>query len=152
MSVLERQAERELPKTAKHDEPVKGLRQHLRARLADWPGPSLETIAAVLRVSPRTLQRRRSDAGTTFQRELDCVREELAIELLADASLSVHEVALRVGYAEHGAFERSVPALVGDDAEAISATVGLKTGCRRKSGVESRRSSREAERRSAPGT
>jgi AraC-like DNA-binding protein len=60
--------------------------------------------AAALATSPRTLRRRLTEAGTSYQRLLDEVRSSLAEEMLATGVLDVEDVALRLGYAESSSF------------------------------------------------
>jgi AraC-like DNA-binding protein len=66
--------------------------------------PSAGGVAAALGVSERTLRRRLAAEGVGFQALLDQVRISLAGRLLATGSLSVDEVAERLGYAESASF------------------------------------------------
>jgi AraC-like DNA-binding protein len=66
--------------------------------------PSAGGVAAALGVGERTLRRRLSAEGTSFQALLDQVRSSLSEQLLATGSLSVDEVAVRLGYAESASF------------------------------------------------
>ncbi|MFC7493525.1 MULTISPECIES: AraC family transcriptional regulator [unclassified Nocardioides] len=65
-------------------------------------GAPAASVAAALGVSERTLRRRLAADGTSYQRLLDEVRESLAVELLG--TLSVQDVAVRLGYAEASSF------------------------------------------------
>jgi AraC-like DNA-binding protein len=67
---------------------------------------SLAGTARVLGVSPRTLQRRLAEQGTTFGAIVDAVRRELALEYLA-RPLAVAEIAFLLGYAEPSAFHHA---------------------------------------------
>ncbi len=49
-------------------------------------------------MSSRTLKRRLKMHGTSFQRMLDDTRKRDAIRLLEDRTLSVEEIAHRIGY------------------------------------------------------
>ena len=69
--------------------------------------PTLETVAAQLKLGPRTLQRRLREAGRSFQQVLEEARHELALRHLANQELSVTDVALRLGYADATAFNRA---------------------------------------------
>ena len=62
--------------------------------------PTAAGVAAGLGLSERTLRRRLAEDGTGFRALLDEVRISLAEKLLATGSLSVTEVAHRLGYAE----------------------------------------------------
>lgn len=68
---------------------------------------SLSAIAARLTTSPRTLQRRLTDLGTSWRDEVDHVRRRRAMELLRDTELTVHAVAGRVGYSDARALRRA---------------------------------------------
>ena len=57
--------------------------------------PTLATTAAAVRIPERTLQRRLADEGVTHSALVDDVRRNLALQYLADASVSVTEIAYR---------------------------------------------------------
>lgn len=77
---------------------VAGLR-HGSAKLA--------TIAATLAVTPRTLQRKLADAGTSFQALLDQARYGLARDYLRQPGLSLVDIAFLLGYQEQSAFNHA---------------------------------------------
>jgi AraC-like DNA-binding protein len=82
----------------------------VRRLLIDGMGqeqPSVTTIAREMGVSARTLSRRLVEEGTSFRHTQDEVRHHLAVALLADASVSIAEVAFFLGYAEPAPFHRS---------------------------------------------
>jgi AraC-like DNA-binding protein len=66
--------------------------------------PSASGVAATLALGERTLRRRLAEDGTSFQVLLDEVRVALADALLGAGTLSVDEVAVRLGYAEAASF------------------------------------------------
>lgn len=68
---------------------------------------SIEAIAPILDLSPRTLQRRLKDEGLSFQDVLDGAREQFSKSYLGNASLSVGEIAYLLGYSELRAFDRA---------------------------------------------
>lgn len=85
--------------------------QH-KVRAAIWSKlgsgtPSLQRVAAVMKMPPRTLQRRLATEGTTFQQELDEIRKTMAIATLRDRSVAIGDVAFLLGYSEPSAFYRS---------------------------------------------
>jgi AraC-like DNA-binding protein len=86
------------------------MRQRVRAAiwslLGDGP-PSLEQVAAALRMPTRTLQRRLAAEGTSLHREVQEMRKTMAMAVLRDRSISVADVAFMVGYAEPSTFFRS---------------------------------------------
>ena len=69
--------------------------------------PVIGEVAAKLAVSPRTLQRRLSEEGTSFNSVVDSLRKDMARELLKDADLAVYEVAYLLGYSDPSAFFRA---------------------------------------------
>lgn len=80
----------------------------VRRLLIDGMGQqSVETIGREMGVSVRTLSRRLVEEGTSFRQIQDQVRHDLALALLADASLSIAEIAFFLGYAEPAPFHRS---------------------------------------------
>jgi AraC-like DNA-binding protein len=68
---------------------------------------TLESVASRLAMTPRTLQRRLRDEGTTFRRMLDDYRRELASRYLTNALLTVDEVAYLLGFSESSAFHKA---------------------------------------------
>lgn len=68
---------------------------------------SIETAARRLAMSPRTLQRRLSEEGTSFDTLREEKRKQTAEILLSDRTLSVGEVAFLLGFSEPGAFHRA---------------------------------------------
>ncbi|MGW4487490.1 AraC family transcriptional regulator [Amycolatopsis sp. NPDC004368] len=83
-----------------------GISQLVRERLVRLGGvdAGMDEIARRLTVSPRTLRRRLTEAGTGYRQLLDEVRQALAEEMLDTGALSVEDVALRLGYAEASSF------------------------------------------------
>lgn len=79
-----------------------GLAGQIRDRLLSTPGrlADMEVIASELNISSRTLRRRLEEQGSSFRQLQEEVRQALAEELLAIASLSQEEIAERLGYSE----------------------------------------------------
>ena len=65
---------------------------------------SIDTVAAALNVSRRTLQRRLAAQGGQFQELVQALRMELAEQYIADQHLSLTEIAFLLGYADQGSF------------------------------------------------
>jgi AraC-like DNA-binding protein len=82
------------------------LRRVLSSRLARGH-TEIEAVARDLGMSSRTLQRRLSHHGLSYQQVLDRMRREVAERSIADSSLSIGEVAYLVGYSEPAAFHRA---------------------------------------------
>lgn len=83
-----------------------GVRESVALAVCDGP-PSIETAAARLGWSVRTLQRRLGSHGVVFKRLVDDVRRELALRYLADGKNDLTEIAFLVGYSELSAFDRA---------------------------------------------
>jgi AraC-like DNA-binding protein len=89
------------------DNPWSGrVERALRTSLCDGK-PSLARIARELAVSPRSLQSRLGEEGTTYQQLLDRVRRELATFYLRETQLPLLDLAFLLGYADQSAFNRS---------------------------------------------
>ena len=74
----------------------------------EWSQTSLlAEMAARLGLSVRTLHRRLAEQGQQYQRIVDEVRRSLAIEFLENTSLSVEEIAGRVGFSEASNFRKA---------------------------------------------
>jgi len=68
---------------------------------------SLEEVAAILSVAPRTLQRQLKVRGTSFSRLLEEVRASAARRHLTESQLSLTQLAAILGYSELSAFSRA---------------------------------------------
>ncbi len=85
-----------------------GLPGRVRAALqARSDAPALTVIARELRMSPRTLKRKLADHGTTFSTIRDDMRRQRALLLLDNRTLSIGEIATRLGYSELPNFTRA---------------------------------------------
>ncbi|WP_394841110.1 helix-turn-helix domain-containing protein [Pendulispora brunnea] len=69
--------------------------------------PEMKDVARRIGMSPRTLQRRLQQVGTTFKQEVDGIRQELACEYLAKTARPLKEIALQLGFFEATSFFRS---------------------------------------------
>lgn len=106
VSLLEQHAEHLLAQLPQQDEIVEQVRKAISRALREGE-PVIERISRQLKLSPRTLQRRLQDAGTSYRNELNVVRHELALSYLNDPGLQVVDVAMLLGYSEHSAFTRA---------------------------------------------
>lgn len=69
--------------------------------------PDLPSIATKLNMSERTLKRKLAEQGLSFSTLLDDVRQRDACILLADAGLTVQDIAIRLGYQDRANFSRA---------------------------------------------
>lgn len=75
---------------------------------------SLPLIAQDLNLSQRTLQRKLSDADTSFQQLLDQTRQEMAQDYLRRRDLSLVDIAFLLGYQDQSAFNHAFKEWTGD--------------------------------------
>ena len=68
---------------------------------------SIEDVAAKLGLSRRTLQRKLSEENTTFQKQLNSVRETLAIHYIRNTQMTTNDIAFLLGYQEINSFLRA---------------------------------------------
>lgn len=103
--VLTEQCEREMALITKES----NLADRVRALLADPQGayPSLDSAASRLHVSGRTLKRKLQLLNVTYLQLLDEARTRDSMRFLADQSLSINEVAVRLGYTDPASFTRA---------------------------------------------
>jgi len=73
-------------------------------RLLPQGQATARSVAGALSVSARTLSRRLADEGTTYAEVVDQLRQSLALEYLKDSSVSVSQIAWRLGYATPSSF------------------------------------------------
>jgi AraC-like DNA-binding protein len=81
-------------------------RQAIARHLQDG-SPLRSTIAGDLKMSDHTFQRRLADEGTSFTELVDDTRRELAQHHLADARVTLAEIAYLLGYADQSTFFRA---------------------------------------------
>jgi AraC-like DNA-binding protein len=106
LATLEQQAQRMIADRPTRSDGLAWIREHVRLGLRDGT-PQLQSVAAKMQMSARTLQRRLAAEGTSFQAVLDEVREELARMYMARRDLALGEVAYLLGFSELSAFVRA---------------------------------------------
>jgi AraC-like DNA-binding protein len=90
------------------------LRHCLGSRFADK-----SAVAATLAMHPRTLQRRLTQEGTSFESIRDDVRREAALRYLQDTQYPIAEIAGLVGFSEQSTFTRFCKQRIGATPSAI---------------------------------
>lgn len=76
--------------------------------------PTLSEVGAKLGMGARTLQRRLSDKGYSFQDLVDSSRRELAEQLLKDSEYSLADVAFLTGFSDQSGFTRAFKRWAGE--------------------------------------
>jgi AraC-like DNA-binding protein len=77
------------------------------ARSIQGQRPSVQSLARELGMSARTLQRRLTQDGTSYQQRLDCTRQRLARRMLRSTDLALGEIAYFLGFEEVNSFWRA---------------------------------------------
>jgi AraC-like DNA-binding protein len=126
-ALLFSKADMELPFVAYNAELLAVIAPHLEAELAEQLGhksfseqakailkrlvagqrPGIQDLARELHLSTRTLQRRLTEEGITFQRLLEEARGELARHYLLHSFLELNQIAYLLGYEDVNSFFRA---------------------------------------------
>ncbi len=86
---------------------VAEVRVAIARQLSEGRPSGIAAVSSRLLISRRTLQRRLSELGTTFQQQLDGVRRTTASRLLATTELDAVAIAMLLGFAEPNSFVRA---------------------------------------------
>lgn len=81
--------------------------------------PDMETVAAMLKMTSRTLRRRLESEGTSFLAILDDVRSSLAMEYLKTTKMTTEDVAMLLGFSDTANFRRALKRWTGKAATDI---------------------------------
>lgn len=107
-AVLLRQTEAELARLPAGQGPLDRTQACVHGLLSEsMTEPSLEEVAARLRMSPRSLQRHLHAQGTSLRGVVETVRRDLALHHLAENQLAIGEIAFLLGFSEVSAFYRA---------------------------------------------
>ena len=89
-------------------------RQNLRTRIhaalierLPLGEPSADKIAELLHMSPRNLQRKLAEEGTSYKEVLNDTRRDLALSYLRDPNYSLTEITYLLGFADSRSFNRA---------------------------------------------
>ncbi len=104
--MMDSHAERLLQQFNQTDRLIQDVRRVMIEGLAQT-ALSLEAVSLQLGLAPRTLQRRLSERGETFNGVLERTRKELAMTYIAQADVGLSELAYLLGYADQTAFQRA---------------------------------------------
>jgi AraC-like DNA-binding protein len=88
--------------------PPRSFAEHVREHVLARPraAGSIKTVARELAMSPRTLQRRLRDEGTSIKEIIDGARHDLATRLLSTRG-EIAEIAYLLGFSDTAAFHRA---------------------------------------------
>lgn len=112
LEMLVPQLDRDLAELRDEDSLVELVRSAIQQRLAGRR-PAVEDIAQNLHMSPRTMQRRLQESGSSFARVLEQARHEMARYYLGNSLLELNETAYLLGYEDFNSFARAFRAWEG---------------------------------------
>ena len=105
-ALLDRHAQELLAKFPPRDTLVERVRSIIATEFRGGD-PSLEQVADQLGLTPRTLQRKLQDLGTSHNELLEQMRRQLAIRYLREREMAICEVAYLLGFSESSSFHRA---------------------------------------------
>jgi AraC-like DNA-binding protein len=105
-AVLDRHAEELLVKYPPRDSLIDQVRNLIAEEFRGGEA-SLERIADRLGLTPRTLQRKLQELGTSYNDVLDQLRRQLAVRYLREPRMAICEVAYLLGFSEASSFHRA---------------------------------------------
>ncbi|KGF67564.1 hypothetical protein LL06_21585 [Hoeflea sp. BAL378] len=105
-AMMSQQMEAIAPRRIDANDPVAAVRLHVAENLAS-DTLTLAHEAERLGLSPRTLQRRLTEAGTSMQAIVDECRKEMAGRLLLETGLTLSSIGYKLGFSAPAAFTRS---------------------------------------------
>ena len=103
---FETQLEAEIGQLSDEDSLEKQVKTQIAKSLSEGV-PNVSDIASELAMSGRTLQRRLSEQGFTYQELVDGARRELAEQLLLQSKHSLSDIAFLTGFSEQSSFNRA---------------------------------------------
>ncbi|CUH46479.1 helix-turn-helix domain-containing protein [Ruegeria atlantica] len=75
--------------------------------------PKIEVLADVMGVSPRSLQRKLKQSGSSYSELIETTRFEMAAEMLRDSDMPLIDIAMMFGYENQSNFGRSFRRVAG---------------------------------------
>jgi len=106
LNIIGTQLDSELKARNTNNSVSEQVKQTLRQLLAGRR-PTLQDVAHELGLSARTLQRRLTDSGITFQQVVEETRRELARHYLKQRAVELNEAAFLLGFADANSFFRA---------------------------------------------
>ena len=104
--ILQRYLERVLEEMPPEDDLLESARRSIGELMRDGD-PTLVRVAKKMALSPRTLERRLKERGTSFKMLVADTRRRFAINYLKDANNTFTQIAFLLGYSEVSAFNRA---------------------------------------------
>jgi AraC-like DNA-binding protein len=107
LDTLERFAEERLCQLAPPESWSERVTYQIGQVLLHGDRPALDEIAAALAISPRHLQNKLREEGTTYRALLDGLRHDMAVEYLGKPEPPIVDVAFLLGFSEQSAFNHA---------------------------------------------
>jgi AraC-like DNA-binding protein len=111
-SIADRECRREAEMRGARDKLIPRIRDALINTQGRYP--DFETLAQQLHMTPRTLLRRLKERGSSYRQLLDEARRRDGIQLLEDPTLTLADIASRLGYSSAASFSRAFRAWTGE--------------------------------------
>jgi AraC-like DNA-binding protein len=105
-SIVEQSAHQELQESERSDDDLFTISEHIGEALKNGEN-NLEFISKGLAMTPRTLQRKLAESGTSFRDLTDEIRKAMAMRYLTDTKLPLSEIAFLLGFSDLSAFSRA---------------------------------------------
>lgn len=106
LDLLAPQFEEQLKQCREEDSFLELVRRAIQDKLTGHR-PSIDSVAETLHMTPRTLQRRLQDSGSSYQRLLDEARHQMARYYLSNSALELNEAAYLLGFEDPNSFGRA---------------------------------------------
>jgi AraC-like DNA-binding protein len=106
LDVLEQSCRRLLGPATRRPDLLRDVRRIVLEGIGQGPA-RLAPVAAALKISPKSLERRLSARGTTFSDIVEGVRRELSQQWLRDTDMSLDQIAYLAGYTATAAWLRA---------------------------------------------
>ncbi len=103
-------------------ENISQLQKRVRMRLLSIISDgnlSIEALSHDMAMSSRTLQRRLKDEGTSYQNEVNHLREDLARHYLTNTNYTGSEIAYLLGYGDANSFFRAFHSWTGQTPQSL---------------------------------
>lgn len=104
--IIEQYAKERLAKLPQSENVLDHVRAAIYQNLTEGDF-SLNEISKKMGYTPRTLQRKFREAGSSYQSLLDEIRQELALCYLREGQISISEIGFLLGFSEPSSFYRS---------------------------------------------
>ena len=98
---------------------ARGRAEAVMERMVRSGQPTMDGVAAALKISRQRLYRQLRAEGTSFEQVLDGLRHRLALEYLGERKASVNETAYLLGFSDPAAFSRAFKRWTGSSPKSV---------------------------------